>query len=809
MASDFEWAQSNIEKLFEWAENNVSEKTRNEAATRLQLIDRLLFECLGWEREDCFPEERFEGTYTDYSLGRPGRKLVLEAKKEGLYFELPVGFARRTCNLKTVFQGNEEIESAIRQALGYSQTRGIPLGAVCNGHQLVAFLGSRQDGIPPLEGRALVFTSLDDMRANFGVLWRNLSKPGVAAYNIYHELRSEVAQPPPEKLSHRLVGYPGFKNRNVLQTDLKLLGDLFIEDIVKSPEIEERFLKECYCPSGALSQYALVSKEILRTRYSILFQKEAEAPHLQTVRKKGGISKELATDILAASLSRRPIILLGDVGVGKTIFIRHFIKLDAKDVLARALVLYIDFGKEPALAKDLSSFVLDGCAKQLLENYRIDIEERQFVRGVYHFELQRFAKSVYSDLRKIDRKSYVQKEIEFLDGKLRNRPSHLRACLEHITKAQRRQIVIFLDNVDQRPFEFQEQVFLIAQSLAATWPGTVFVSLRPDTFYQSRTKGSLTAYQPRVFTVAPPRVDLVVSKRLAFALLQLTETGRLDTFPQGLTIQSQTLSDYLHVLLKSFENNQDLMEFVDNLSGGNIRQALDFLGAFVGSGHVDTGKIVTALQETGGYIVPVHEFMRAVIFGDHEHFDPSASPLVNLFDISMPDGREHFLLGIVLALAERLGDMGAEEGYVEVQKIYEFCQGLGFQASQVQFALERAQSKRLLEPSPRFSDVMAVTKYRITTVGAYTLRKLVRYFSYVDAMIVDTPIVDDEVKRQIEDTRLIQERLDRAEIFLAYLDTQWTPLATKGLSFDWKLASQSVRGEIERIRTSPRLAGRA
>ena len=30
--------------------------------------------------------------------------------------------------------------------------RGIGVGVVCNGHQLIAFLASRQDGIPPLDG---------------------------------------------------------------------------------------------------------------------------------------------------------------------------------------------------------------------------------------------------------------------------------------------------------------------------------------------------------------------------------------------------------------------------------------------------------------------------------------------------------------------------------------------------------------------------------------------------------------------------------------------------------------------------------
>ena len=49
----------------------------------------------------------------------------------------------------------------------------------------------------------------------------------------------------------------------------------------------------------------------------------------------------------------------------------------------------------------------------------------------------------------------------------------------------------------------------MSEGLAQNWPMTVFVSLRPDTFYRSRAEGTLAAYQPRAFTISPPRVNVV------------------------------------------------------------------------------------------------------------------------------------------------------------------------------------------------------------------------------------------------------------------------------------------------------------
>jgi sigma54-dependent transcription regulator len=108
---------------------------------------------------------------------------------------------------------------------------------------------------------------------------------------------------------------------------------------------------------GALSQYALVSKELLQARYASTFEKNGSVSATPAV-TKNGLSEELSRDVLTAGLSRRPILLVGEVGVGKSIFIRHLIKIDAKEAFERAFVLYIDFGSKPALAGDLRPYVV-------------------------------------------------------------------------------------------------------------------------------------------------------------------------------------------------------------------------------------------------------------------------------------------------------------------------------------------------------------------------------------------------------------------------------------------------------------------
>jgi len=802
MSIDFEQAQHNIQELAKLFHS--ADQSRNEATTRLQFIDRLLFECLGWERSNCIAEERLDRAYADYSLFYPERLLIIEAKKEGIYFELPLGLINLKYNIDYFIRNSPQVGEAIKQAISYCNLKGTPYGAVCNGHELIAFIAFRGDGIAPLDGRALVFDSLDNMSNNFLLLWQCLSPAGVQKRRLSIELSDTITAPLPAKLSQKILDYPGFKRRNPLQTDLQILSDIFVEDLAHLDEkySEREFLEQCYCSSGALSQYAMLSKEILRARYSILFQKATELSDLRPARTKKGVTPELVSpDLLAKSLSRRPILLIGDKGVGKTMFIKHLYQVEAPDVFSETLVIYIDFAIGPSTESDLQSFILDEIKNELLTKYNIDIDSRAFIYGVLHGDIKRFEKGIYGDLREKDKGKYQVKLVQYLEEIKQKKEEYLKKCLEHIQKAHRKQIVMFLDNVDQRSDEFQEKTFIIGQSIAANWALTVFISLRPQTFYSSKLSGTLDAYHPRAFTIGPPRVDEVISKRLIYAIKLLDTKGLQLGFSGEVNVKVQSLKDYFSVLLYSFNNNNYLIEFLDNICGGNIRTALEYIRLFIGSGHVNTEKILNKYRETGKFLVGEHEFLRAVVYVDNEHYSPLMSNFMNLFDISTPDGREHFLSSILLSQMHRWTQDSTTEGFINISTIFQYLQSLGFYPGQISWSIERLLSKGLIELPIKSSSTISKSEsyYRITTIGAYYVLRLMSRFTYVDAMIVDTPILDARFSINIFNAYHITDRLDRCKIFCDYLDSQWALLETKGITFSWPLIREYINRNIEYI----------
>lgn len=769
----------------------------NEATTRLQLIDALLFGCMGWYKSDVVSEERHNGTYTDYSIGKPSTQLIVEAKREGVHFNVPPGLSgRRSLTLQTLLK-ERQTAAALKQVLQYCQERGVPIGVLCNGHQIIAFFASRQDGIPPLDGHALVFSSLQEMYDDFAVLWNHLSKPGIATRNLQRALLGRTPQAqPPEKLSSQIRGYPGFRARTAMETDLKVLGQLFIQDLENGDEVDIQFITSCYSRSGALSQYALVSREILRARYAAI--KEVTPAIVEPARERKELNPRLTSEGIASALSRRPIVLLGDVGVGKSMFLRHLLKVEARDVLGRSLILYINFAREPALATDLGKYIANRMQAQLLVDHELDVEDGSFVRAVYNRELNRFRRGLDGELQESNPDEYKRRELELLRTLVSDESEHLRRSLEHIKATSDRSPLMVLDNIDQRPQQFQEEVFAIAHSLADSWPGVVFVALRPSTFYSSQTHGSLAAYQLRVFTISPARTEDVIVRRLDFARDLAVESGESRSFPGELTLEATEVAAYLDALVEAFKNDQQLKELIDNLSGGNLRIALMFLYTFIGSGYVSTQRVLDIAEAGDVYHVPMHEFLRAIMFGEHDYFDPKASVICNIFDISIDDGREHFLLPCILAHAQRSGEGAGRGGFVSTASIYEFGQSAGFTQEQVGAQLGRALDKHLLEPKiGNDSDDV-----RITSVGAYMYRKMAHLFSYVDAMIVDTPITQFTARKKIGDSRAILDRLDRATIFRQYLDEQWLKLGSLGFEppFKWNEVSQLLDADIQRVR---------
>ena len=459
------------------------------------------------------------------------------------------------------------------------------------------------------------------------------------------------------------------------------------------------------------------------------------------------------------------------------------------------ITLYIDLGAKAALSVDIREFVINDIERQLFSKYDVDVYENAFVRGVYDLDIKRFKGSFKASLV-INEPPKLEAAInEHLSGLVADKSEHLRRAIDHIAKARRQQVIFILDNADRRTAEVQQAAFLIAQELAHGWNAIVFIAVRPQTFFQSKRAGALSAYPHKVFTIEPPRPEIVIEKRLVFAL-KVAEGEIPADMLAGVRLSIGSMAQFLKALLHSLKHDRELTEILANIIGGNIRAVVEFVTQFIGSPNVEAQKIVDIQSKKGKYDIPIHEFSKAAILGDYSHFNPDLSLAMNVFEVKLSDVREHFLCSLIIAFL--LSDLSLKDRdeFVTTNSILEAMQGHSFRDVQTESALRRLTNKRLIETTERITfeeDIIGLVGamprgFRATSVGAYHLRRWLGIFAYLDAMVFDTPIFDPKIAEQISE-RLesfdIRDRLARATTFRNYLTSAWDASGIKAPYFSW------------------------
>jgi hypothetical protein len=391
-----------------------------------------------------------------------------------------------------------------------------------------------------------------------------------------------------------------------------------------------------------------------------------------------------------------------------------------------------------------------------------------------------------------------------------DKPEHLRRSIEHIALARKQQIIFMLDNADQRRAEIQQAGFIIAQEFAQNWNAIVFIAVRPQTFFQSKRAGALSAYPHKVLTIEPPRPEIVIEKRLLFAL-KVAEGKIPAAMLEGVRLSIQSMAQFLKALLHSLKYNRDLTEILANITGGNIRAVVEFVTQFIGSPNVEAEKIVRIQSQSGKYDIPIHEFSKAAILGDYSHFYPNSSLAMNLFDVHSPEPREHFLSPLIVAFLMSDQCPKDRDEFVASAAIFEAMQSLAFLPLQTERSLRYLTNKRLIETTERITfeeDARGLVGemprgFRVTSVGAYHLHRWLGSFSYLDAVLFDTPIFDDNAAPTISEhleSFDIRDRLTRTTSFRNYLTSVWDASGIRATYFNWHDAVREGQAAFDAVR---------
>jgi GTPase SAR1 family protein len=514
---------------------------------------------------------------------------------------------------------------------------------------------------------------------------------------------------------------------------------------------------------------------------------------------------------LQGSAGSRPIVVIGDVGVGKTSFFENLYEKMEPSEKENTYFIHINLGIKANLSSDVKSYVLREIPEALQREYSIDIESNDFAKAVHHEKMKRFDSRVKGTLKTLDPAAYEKERMEHLHELVSQQDTHLHASLGHLSKGRGKQIILVMDNADQRNLTIQQDAFLIAQELAATRNLLVFVALRPSTFYSSKTTGALSGYQNKILTISPPPADEVVQRRLAFAV-RVAEGKVAPAAMANIRLQLGSVVAFLQATLRSIRTNDAIRLFLSNITGGNTRSVIELITAFVGSPNVDSRKIVAIETDTGNYHVPIHEFTKHALLGDYAYFNAQSSLVAcNVYDISAADPREHFLMALLVSYLSSNVGVRDGDGFLSGAAVSAELVRHGFIQEQVSHALRRAATKRLIEtPHAHFSDLPVSESeppeqfhFRATSIGIYHVKFWIGTFGFLDATSIDTPIFDEKARDEISAIAPsfdIAHRYRRATTFRAYLLEQWHRANIGASYFDFASLLDMQNDSFDKVR---------
>jgi hypothetical protein len=223
------------------------------------------------------------------------------------------------------------------------------------------------------------------------------------------------------------------------------------------------------------------------------------------------------------------------------------------------------------------------------------------------------------------------------------------------------------------------------------------VALRPSTFFQSKTSGTLSGYQNRVLTIAPPPAHEVLYRRITFAV-RVAQGKITPAALKGLQLRVGSIVTFLEATLRAIRINADIRTFLGNITGGNTRSVIELITGFCGSPNVDSEKIVEIEETEGDYKIPLHEFTKHALLGDYAYYHPQSSLVAcNIYDVTAPDPREHFLAELIITFVSASDAAKDNDGYVDGHRIMAEMNGLSFSEDQIRYSLRRLAAKRLIE----------------------------------------------------------------------------------------------------------------
>ena len=422
----------------------------------------------------------------------------------------------------------------------------------------------------------------------------------------------------------------------------------------------------------------------------------------------------------------------------------------------------------------IRNFFYDQLRATLAKNDNYTELTSKQLRQVYAAEIRELSIGPLAVLERQDKRAYEAKIADFLLQRYNDSESHYPRVLRFLADRLGVRCFVVFDNVDQHDFGDQQEIFQFAHAFSAKCHAFSLVTMWEETYLRSKkTGGALAAYQSVAYTFPPVSVVDIISRRLEYVVSDIQKGGVARQLLADQT-KADDVSDFLGLVRESIlHDRRRARHFLESISMGNLRRAMEVFSLFLVSGHTDTGKILGTYRIEHSYLIPLHEFIKSIGLGDYRFYQSELSQVVNLFSISDESRPSHFtkirLLEYLYYYRNHTTTFGM--GFIRTDAIVDAFLRFGTSDADLNESLRILAAYLLVENDTYESNELGGA-YRVTAAGRYFIRILMNKFAYLDLVFQDTPIADRVVFDTVEKlvaSRDLDDRFARVAAFVDYM----------------------------------------
>lgn len=786
---------------------NFIQNIETEEDAKIQLVQRMLVEVLGWRIQDLRCERQHESGFSDYIVSDvDSPKFVVEAKRIGV---LNVATAEREKYKPFKISGPalKACLDPITQARQYASDEGLSFYVVTDGTCWIV-------GKTNVEGKrwkdteALVFPSLEAISAGFSTFYDALHVEQVRK-RIYARIFDHIHENRPEYDRSLFAAFEkseiSLERKSALAFDLDVVFDVYFGKMKGDDDPD--LLVNCFVESRE-SRIADFSLEKL------------------TARILGNISPDYhnldsnLSDLISSAIEvddGQTVFIIGPTGAGKTTFLdRFFRKTLPNAVRDQCVVAAINMRDSLGNEQNAVSWLVE----ELISEFESKMFPSGFpgwdeLLGLYFGEYKRRAEGEFKELYERDQSEFKIQFGRYMEERVRvDREGYLKRLLRDLVANRKKLPVFVVDNIDELSFELQKKVFQACQALRRDAQHLLLMFPITDRSAWAFSKSDIFGiYSSKSFFLPTPSPKEVFRKRVEYLRSKSSpeadgELSKSYFLSKGIRVSIGDLQAFTKVLEDVFVANDYASKTIGELSNYNIRRMLLLSRRVITSSIFSVDQLIRNVMSGGSLAPSANNMMNALLKGDYSLYRAGDnSEIYPIFKLDNKIPHSPLLAVRILSLlnSASLSGKDIDDQHLSHDSIVSFFDALGASEASINSLLSELLIARLIEAF----DSSAVTGelgrvYSITYSGSCHLRLATENWVYFEQMALTTPLESKDMALEIRSqlhAAVSQEDRNRniRSLFASYLLSQDSSYLGEAVVGRTHGSQDSVLEKIERM----------